>query len=1099
MKNKINIPNKWRMLFVLFVGLFLCNPLTTSAESGFASNENEALTDNTNQQQIEVNGTVTDSRTGDPLPGVNIVVEGTTTGTTTDMDGNYTLEVPADAKLVFSFVGYQERSVNVRGREEINIKLKQSVTELEEVVAVGYGTQTKEQVTGAVSTVSSEDLADVPETATSQALQGQLSGVTVRKSHVPGGEADVRIRGMTTINNNDPLWVVDGVPGAGAPLPNEIESISVLKGASATAIYGARGAGGVILATTKSGEKGQETEVNFSMTQGMNRAKDFYNMLNTQEMAELYWLEQKNAGVDPENISHPLYGSGTEPDIPEYVVPPRADPSTITEEYIENNYDRRQSDEDGDGTHLISRASVPGTDWFDVVSQMGWYQKYNLNVSGGSESTNFGIMAGYLNEEAYVKYSDFERFNLRLNADHDLTDWLTIGERLKVTHSQDKGMKNARGSEGSIIAWCYRAQPIIPVYDVKGHFMGSKVPETGNAENPLANLYRARNNFGRDLSASGNFNVQANIIEGLSFKSLLGFDLGMSNSKWYGYRNREDTEASKNESVGRYSGESRNWNWSNTLNYAKSFGSHRIDIMAGTEAVENTYYNLSGNRQAYFSPDYMPSTPYMVLDAGTEAQSNSGDYSSWSTFSMFGRFNYTYGDRYILNATFRRDGSSRFGSENRYGNFPAFSLGWRVTEESFMEGTASWLDYLKIRGGWGLVGNDRIGNYNGYTTFNMSSWNAIYPLAGGNVGGVAGIQSAAFGNPEARWESTETINVGVQSTIFDVLDVNIDVWEKNTSDMLYPATIPAVMGDADIPSVNIAEMKNRGFDLELGVTTPDDNQGEFTYDISLNISHYKNEVKKLTGAAGEKIWSSELRHMRYARAEAGTEFPEFYGYVVDGIFQSEQEAENHPNAFGETGTYNQEGRFKYKDVNGDNVIDEDDRTYIGSPHPDFTAGLNIRLRYGNFDFTSLLYSSYGNDIVNYARRFLDFHMFQGGRSERTLYESYGSPYLEDNSNAKMPVYEPEDSKSQRPSTYFVEDGSYLRMNNLELGYTLPDNLTNRLDMNRVRIYARATNLFTITGYSGLDPEIYTEGINLGQDRGSWPTPQQIMFGINVNM
>jgi TonB-linked SusC/RagA family outer membrane protein len=473
---------------------------------------------------------------------------------------------------------------------------------------------------------------------------------------------------------------------------------------------------------------------------------------------------------------------------------------------------------------------------------------------------------------------------------------------------------------------------------------------------------------------------------------------------------------------------------------------------------------------------------------------------------MFGRLNYQYGERYILNATFRRDGSSRFGQKNRYGNFPALSVGWRVTEEPFMENTAPWLDYLKIRGGWGLVGNDRIGNYNGYTTFNMNAgglwWPpnvSFYAIGGNEAGGTPGIQSAAFGNPEARWESTETINAGLQATVLERLDITLDVWEKTTSDMLYPATIPAVVGDADIPSVNIAKMKNNGFDLELSLSSPDQNQGEFSYNVSLNLSHYKNEVVKLTGDEGEKIWSSELRHMTYARAEAGTEFPEFYGYVVEGIFQSQEEAESHPNAFGETGTYNEAGRFKYKDVNGDGVIDEKDRTYIGSPHPDFTAGLNINLRYSNFDLTAALYSSYGNDIVNYARRFLDFHMFAGNRSKRTLYESWGSPYLDNNENAKMPKYEIEDSKSQRPSTYFVEDGSYLRMNNLELGYTLPDNITNILNMNRVRIYARATNLFTITGYSGLDPEVYTQGMNLGQDRGQWPTPQQIMFGINVDM
>lgn len=1102
MKKKIHSISTGVMLFVLFFVYIVCNPTAALADPDFAGTKNIPLhSGNLFQQQIEVSGQVTDAQTGDPLPGVNIVVEGTTIGTTTDMDGYYTIQAPRDATLEFSFVGYQQRSIDVNGQENINVQLQPAITEIEEVVAIGYGTRRAGEVTGSVSSVQAADISDISPVDVSETLKGTTSGVTAVESHTPGEGASIRIRGLGTINDADPLWVIDGVPGGGRVTPNEIESISILKSAAAQAIYGARAANGAILVTTKSGKKNQATQINVTVRNGITRNSNYYDLLNTREYGEMIWLETKNDndGVIPEDFSHPLYGDGPEPDIPEYILPARA------ESVDHSLYDRQMIHEDGDDTFIITKANKEGTEWLQEADRDASYKEYALDITGGTENLSYGFMGSYLREEGILKWTGYDRYSLRSNITFNPTNWLEVGERIGITYSEDYGFQSDN-DEASSISWTYRMQPIIPVYDVMGNFAGTRVEATGNGENPIFNLWSGQYDRYKTLNPVGNVYGQVSIIEGLALKSTFGFNYTDEDNRDIGYVEKATAERGKFDGLSESANWGLQWSWSNTLTYDNTFGDmHNINAMIGTEAIDNTWRWRGASRENYYSRD----PNYMQLDVGAETQTNYGNLSRWTLFSVFGRINYELADKYLFGVTVRHDGSSRFGTENPYGTFPAFSAGWRLSEESFMGWSDGWLDMLKLRLGWGQVGNDRIGNYNSYTTYesNCGGWDwtagnggSYYPLTGVNSGvGTVGFYRASLGNEDVRWETTTTSNIGIDATLWDSFDITLDLWKRVTNDMLYPKAMPDVYGKALLPSVNVGKMENTGFDLELGYN---DNllNGDFRYDVSLNVSHYRNEIKKLTGEEGEFMSGGSFREMIYTRAQSGTAFPEFYGYIVDGIFQTQAEADAHPPAFGQDGTYNEPGHFKYRDINKDGVINEDDRTYIGDPHPDFTAGLRIALMYKGFTLSTRLYTSYGNDMVNYVRRWLDFQQFLGARSYRRLYESWGSPYLDDNKNATMPKAESNDRPSQEPSTYFVEDASYLRMTNLRFSYDLANiDMIKNLNFRRFELYGQVTNAFTITDYSGLDPELNAGGVDQGVDQGAWPTPRQFMFGINIGL
>ncbi len=1024
-------------------------------------------------QQVSVSGQVTSSADGQPLPGVNVVVKGTTIGTTTDINGSFTLNVPdPNATLVLSFVGFQTQEIALAGQKSITVSLTEETKELQEIVVVGYGTRMKEELTGAISSVNSKQMSISPAVSVVSRMQGQVSGVTVTSANRPGGDATIRIRGVGTINNTEPLFVIDGIPtGPGNNLnPNDIESISVLKDASSAAIYGSRGANGVILITTKKGRQNQKPVVTVSVKTGVKSATNQYDLLNTKEYGEALWLAYKNNGTTP---NHQQYGSGATPVIPNYIIPTGAmtvDESTYA--YPDKT---------------IVRANKEGTDWYKEIYQNGMMQEYDISVSGGGNNTTYALSANYLDEEGILKNTEFKRFNFRTNLESSFNKWLRVGQSLQAVYINEFGDLGDNG-EGTVISQAYRSQPIIPVYDIKGNFAGSSAKEMGNSGNPVAMLYRARNNNGKYLRGLGNFFADATLFKGLNVRSVFGYNVGVWNYVGYSIPNYEHSEPNKVAGMNNDENHTIFWSWINTANYNKTIADiHKINLVVGTEASKSNYRSLTARRSQYFLLD----PDYMQIDAGAIDKDNSGNSNTWTSFSQFARLNYDLNGKYYLEGSIRRDGSSRFGKNKRYGVFPAASIGWAISQENFMAGTKGWLDLLKFRFGWGTAGNDQIKEYNMYTTYNADKYRSSYAFDGSNSTAVTGFKPNTTGNNDVSWETVKSTNFGIDATLLNSkLSMTLEIWKRTTSDMLFQLAIPEVMGTATAPFVNIGDMENKGFDLELGWRDAL-MDGRLTYGFSFTGSHYKNKVIKLSNKEKEMMYYGE-RQVDYTAATQGHAFPEFYGYVVDGIYQTDAEAAAGP----QLDNYNAPGHFKFKDLNGDGLIKpSDDRTFIGSPHPDFTGGLNIDLGYAGFDLNMFWYGSYGNDMINFVSRWIDYGMFNGGLSKDALYDSWTPT----NKGARLPKLD-QASHSQDASSAFVEDGSFLRLKNLRLGYTLPQSLTTKAKLQNVRLYVQASNLLTFTKYSGLDPELRNEGgMRFGVDKGAWPTARQIIFGITVGI
>jgi len=1052
----------------------------------------KVLEGNSDEANIKIQGKVTSKTDGETIPGVNILIKGTTSGTTTDINGDYFIEVPEDGVLVFSSIGYTSQEIPVNGRSIIDIALEDDLQQLEEVVVVGYGTQLKEELSGSVSSVTSAKMNNSTETSALGRIQGQVSGVTISNASTPGGSSSLRIRGLGTINDSNPLYVIDGIPvGPSNDInPNDIESISILKDASSAGIYGTRGANGVVLITTKKGKKNQTPNINLSVRTGLKQPGESYDLLNTQQYGEMLWLTAKNQGKTPGvDWSHPHYGNGTEPRIPDYIFPVGAKEGDSGIDIGNYRYDPF-----GREVYAgIVKANKEGTDWFDEITRNGLIQEYNLSVDGGGQHVIYSTSASYLNENGILDHTGFKRFSFRNNTEASVfSDRIKIGQSLMVSLTRPQGNLSDNG-EGSPIANTYKLQPVIPVYDIMGNYAGSRPVNLGESQNPRAQLDRAIKNQNRNFRILGSIFGEAELLDGLKFRSLFGFNHSEHNSLSRTLPTPEHYQIvipSVNASIN----DSFQWNWSNTLDYNKTFADiHRLSMILGTEAVNSKYSWLTASRNEYFSLD----PDYMQLSAGEGEQRSAGSGSEWSLFSVFGRVNYNLNRKYIVEATIRRDGSSRFGLTNRYAVFPAGSMAWIVSEEGFMNNTRDWLDFFKIRFGAGISGNDRIGDYNTYSTFGTDITHASYDIYGTNTSVLSGFMPVELGNPNVGWETTQTVNLGLDLTVVNSLNVTLDIWKRNTNDMLYRLSIPEVSGIATAPYVNIGKMQNTGFDLQLdyGNTALGN---KLTYNLTLTLSQYTNRVLNLSDEANEEVIMGDFRNLNYLRSTGGRAFPQFYGYIVDGFFQTQEEVDSHPKAFGPGGNYNQLGRFKYRDVNGDQVINNADMTYIGNPHPDFTGGFNVDLGYGNFDLNLFFYGSYGNDMINLSRRFIDFGMFDSNYSTDLLYKSWGSPYLDDNRNAKLPIHDLSDGSIQ-PSTAFIEDASFLRFKNLRLGYTFPQHLNSRLKTKNLRIYGQVTNLFTLTNYSGLDPELNTSVNRMGLDLGSWPTPREIIVGLSIGL
>ncbi len=1043
------------------------------------------------QQQREISGRIANEQ-GEPLEGATISVKNTTIATTTDATGYYRISPPDGSNiLVVTIVGYEAQEIRIGAMSVINVVLRESVSNLEEVVVVGYGVQQKKTLTGAVSSVNEAELRAIPAGDAAARLQGRVAGVTVTGNSSPGGVASVRIRGIGSINNNDPLYIVDGVPTTGGLTninPNDIESMTVLKDASSSAIYGSRAANGVIVITTKQGKSGKPV-LNFDARYGLQRASNQLGLLNTQELGELLWLENRNNGLTPGSPGWGdlQYGYGENPTIPDYIFPA----GKMEGEVDESLYNYPQP------YYGITRANKQGTQWYDEIFSTAPIQEYNLSVSGGGERATYAVSAGYMDQQGIVNHTGFERYALRLNTNLNVTDWLEVGQNLGATYTDRTGFGN--NDEYNPVSMAHRMHPIIPVYDIMGNFAGSQVPGTGNGQNPAATLFRNKDDFSQIARILANTHIQMKVNKNITFKSLLGIDYSTNRSKDRTLMDPEYVQTNYTSRLNESYNGGLQYNWANTLNYLNTFGEgHRVNFLLGSEALSNKNDFFNGARSTFAFTDL----DYMVLNSGEKDFTNGGSFDEWKLFSYFGRLNYDYQGKYLFEGVIRRDGSSRFAEANRWGTFPAVSAGWRLSEEPFLN-DVSYLSDLKLRVGWGKNGNDNVGNYNSYSTYRAHGRASYYNISGSsNTNSVAGFHKYTLGNPDAKWEATTTSNIGLDVSLFNhKLELNLDVFNRATTNMLYPDSRPDTWGGLVLPSVNIGEMQNRGFDLIL---TYRDKIGEdFSYNITSNFSHYKNKVIRLNDNPNEIRFGNSLREEVYTASMSGQPISSFFGYVVEGIFNTAEEVAAHPkynpdiNGFD---AYSRPGVLKYGDVNGDGKITPDDRTFIGSPHPDLTYGLNLDLKYKNWDMTMFFQGVIGNSVINYVNRWTLFNLFEGNRKKERLHESWTPERYANGDVITVPIAIREDAPMQKPSSFFVEDASYFRMKDLQLGYSLPVSLSQKLNISRLRVYMQANNLFTITKYSGLDPEVsISNDRHMGVDGGVYPTSQTFMFGVNLSL
>ncbi|HNR06559.1 MAG TPA: TonB-dependent receptor [Saprospiraceae bacterium] len=1032
--------------------------------------------------QRTVTGTVSDDQ-GELLIGASVQVKGTTTGTLTDVDGRFSIQVPEEnTVLIFSYVGFERMEIVVGNQSHIEVIL-QSASQLQEIIVVGYGTQKKADLTGSVASVDVPSMLTRPAADLTQMFQGRVAGVVSSGSNQPGGNGYVRIRGISSFGSNEPLVIIDGVQtnGTNSLNPNDIESVNFLKDASSAAIYGARGAGGVIIITTKKGVP-NKTRITYDGYYGVSKVIRYPDMVNTAELGQLLWKQAAGAGIAP---SSPQYGKGASPVIPDYILAgssggllegnPAVDPS----KYV---YDQN-------GFYQIVRANKEGTDWFKELTQTAPAQSHNLSASGGSDRAIYNLSLGYYSEDGLQKYTFYDRYSARANSEFKLGKRIRFGETLFGSFRKRKG--SADNGEGAPWSHAYRMQAIVPVYDIMGNFAGSKAPGTGNGANPVAILYRERNNTEKDIRILGSVYAEADLITGLLFRSNYGIDFNNNFSKAFRDVNPEHSEGNFQTTYSLQSGYQFRSTFTNTLNYAKQIGNHSFNVLAGTEIVEYKNEQLGGNRSGYYP---FTDESFWVLDRGNPVgQGNFSSLGEEALFSVFGRIDYAFAGKYLLNATLRRDGSSKFAPDVRYGNFPSISAGWKISQENFMQ-DIRFISSLKLRAGYGVVGNDQIDGNNQFSFYRSDPARSFYDITGTNTSTVSGYDLDRKGNLNSKWEETSTLNLGLDLALFDHrFEMNLDLYNKKTSDLLVQIPRPGAEGDFTAPFVNVGNSQNKGIDLML--TYRSKAAAKWYYAASVNMTAYKNKVV----SSGVDFFTNTTRNSPVSRTLTGQAIGMFYGYETNGFFNSGEEVAAAPTQPGINKNSPQQavGRWKLKDQDGNGAVNANDRTFLGSPHPKFQAGFNVDVAYKNFDLNVFTFWNYGNQIYNNTKWWTDMNGFTGNRSRRMLYDSW----TPENMNASLPKLDANDNVSNSvPHSYFVESGSYFRAKTVQLGYTLNEGFINRVGASSLRIYLQGQNLFTITEYSGPDPDLLDVGrgdIGLGVDHGRVPNPRQFLAGINL--
>lgn len=1087
MNIKLN-PNGRKIMVILWMMIFSMNTMA-GAPLRPASEE---------RRFIEVKGTVYDSGNGETIPGVNILEKGTNNGAITDLDGKYTISVSENATLVFSFVGYMTQEVTVQGQNTIDVRLSPDVTALEEVVVVGYGTQRKQDMTGAVSVVKTDELIQQPVAQLTNQLQGRVSGVTITGSGQPGEPSRITIRGLNTFGNNAPLYIVDGIASSDIDdiNPNDVESMQVLKDAASASIYGSRAANGVIIITTKKGRG--KVNVNYAGYAGVQTVQkgNPWNILSPQEMADLKFMALRNTNPNSP-INDDQYGSGANPVLPNYIAPVGAN---TVDEALYNVNPFYTDPSDLNNFYRIVQANKEGTNWFQEIFDPASIQSHDVSVSGGSEQGSYFFSMNYFDQQGTLMNTYLKRYTLRSNTSFNITENFRIGENLAFSYT-DNPRIDAR-TEGSAIGMALRQQPIIPVYDIRGNFAGSFGSGLGNARNPVAMLDRIKNNRGETTRLFGNVYAELDLLRNFTARTTFGGRF--LNSSWNSFTYPE-YENAENNSQNRYNeaaSSNFNWTFTNTLTYKNTFNQvHDLTVLIGSESYKNSGREVGGATLGYFSFD----PNFTTLSTGAGTQTNYSSRYSDALFSLFARVDYGFNDKYLIGATVRRDGSSRF-LNTQYGIFPSVSAGWRISEEGFMSGT-SWLDDLKIRGGYGVMGNQlNVDPSNAFTTYGSSRTSSYYPIGGSTI--VEGFQQTRIGNPDAKWEKNINANIGIDASLFQGrIQLTADYYRKDIDDLLFNPELIAGAGAATVPYVNIAKMVNKGLDMDIS------GYFDLSRDLKLNttitFTTYNNEIVNIAdGVNNFDVEGRRFNGSTLVRNQVGHSVGQFFGYEIVGFWNSQAEIdaanEQARSATGNPSAVYQEsmgvGRFRYADKDGNNMVTPNDRTFLGNPNPDFSYGLNLGLEYKNWDFSVFLYGVQGNEVWNNVKWWTDFYSsFAGAKSHTALYDSW----TPENQNAKAPIQEVNGSFSTAnvPNSYFVEDGSYLRARQMQLGYRFTPSSLERIGISNLRLYVQAVNLFTITGYSGLDPELSSGGTNtsFGIDEGTYPNQKQFIFGVNIGI
>lgn len=1032
-----------------------------------------------NQSGRKITGKVTDQH-GEPLIGVNVVVKGSAIGSITDTDGNYLLEnVPADAELEFSYIGYVQQHVPVGNRDKLDIVLSEDTQRLEEVVVVGYGQFTKRDLTGAITQVKGDDIANLPLRSAADALQGKAAGVTITSSSgSPGSLGNVRIRGVGTINNNNPLYVVDGLPqdDIGWLNARDIESIEVLKDASAQAIYGARAANGVILVSTKRGASGEnyKSHIEFDMNVGFQSIPKRYDVLDAEG-----FMEYKNRA----------YAASGKALIDDFATPEKREQILS---FLEKNGGRE------------------GTDWWKETTRKpseAISQNYNLAFSGGLNKLRYRASFGYMQQDGILRGSDYERLSGRLNLDSEVTQWLNLSASINAVYESRRNLDENNSYTATVFS-TISADPITPVYRdnlidipdfLEARIMGNYEPTnpwsryTGiiysNKPNTVAQVDRMSQNVWHGIATKSNVSGEFKLFPFLTFKTSIALDLNRNQSDGFTPKYYLDgDEYSTYATVSRGVSNTDYWVFDNYFTYSQKFDKHSVSAMAGTSAEKKRYEYISASKQGMVNND--PSQ--QIIDAGTLNPGAGGYVATNSLNSYFGRVFYSYDNRYMLTANIRWDGSSRFADGNRWGTFPSVSAGWNFSEESFMK-NFEWLSQGKLRIGWGEIGNQTISDGAYLDTYGNASYFIFgNPYTTALYGG-----RAQVGNKELKWETTRQLDIGLDLAFLDgSLRANFDYFNRETQDMLVQVPLPSGLGFPNTPWMNAGSVSNKGVELTIGYNGKAGK--DFKYAIDGNISTYRNKVESLGSGANIPGKGIHLGYYSYTMTEPGKPIGYFYGYQTDGVFQTQEEIDNYQNNGQVVMPGAKPGDLKFKDLNKDGKLDDEDRTMTGNPHPDFTFGLSLSAEYKGFDFTAFFQGSVGNDLLNV----LKYDIYSGTGWYNAPKDILTTFWSGPGSTDKNFAIDSDSRMNLEMSDWYVENGSYVRLKNLQVGYTLPSAFTQKLTLSNLRVFVAAQNLFTLTGYSGLDPEVGEINNNpqyKGCDMGFYPQARIFMFGISLKL